>query len=170
MVKHKLKILLLSFLFLCNGCQKETPTSFSTPLPVVQEENDDALIDELFTQEETTKEEVIDLDLTKMSSTMIYSEVANMMLNPSAYENQVIKIAGYFTTGEDFDGNLIFGCIIPDATACCAQGVEFILKDALSYPQDFPEEGHIIIIQGIFTYEKDGYAVLLKLKDATMWL
>ena len=74
--------------------------------------------------------EGVDIDLTALSSTMIYSEVYNMMYIPEEYVGKTIRMGGAFsafhddTTGKDY-----FACIIQDAAACCAQGIEFSTTD-----------------------------------------
>lgn len=55
-------------------------------------------------------------------------------------------------------GNYYFACIIQDATACCAQGIEFVLTDDYIYPDDYPEADTEICVVGVFdTYEEKGY-------------
>ena len=84
---------------------------------------------------ETSEE--IDVDLTILSSTMVYSEVYNMMTDPKEYIGKTIKMNGTFSYYHDEStGNEYFACIIKDATACCAQGIEFVLDGDYSYPKD----------------------------------
>lgn len=105
----------------------------------------------------------IDVDLTQMSKTMVYSEVFNMMTNPAAYIKEIIKAKGEFATFQETDdeGNpvsdkIYFACLIKDATACCQQGLEFILTDDYKYPEDYPEEGTEITIVGEFHTYMEG--------------
>ena len=42
-------------------------------------------------------EEGLDLDLTKLSSTMVYSEVYNMRYEPEGYYGMRVRIAGLFS-------------------------------------------------------------------------
>jgi len=73
----------------------------------------------------------VDLDLTRLSSTMVYSEVYNMRYDPEPYYGKVIRIEGLFSAYENpMTGEPYFNCIIPDATACCSQGLQFCLADA----------------------------------------
>ena len=88
----------------------------------------------------------VDLDLTKLSSTMVYSEVYNMMYSPSDQIGKTIKMHGAFSVGYSKDTGLYYpAVIIADATACCAQGVEFVLKGNPSYPNGYPQRGKEII-------------------------
>ena len=102
-------------------------------------------------------EENVDLDLTEMSSTMVYAEVLNMMLDPESYEGMSICMDGTFSSWEDPDtGHVYYSCIIADATACCQQGVEFVLTDDYKYPEDYPKEGDPIEVTGVYELYEDG--------------
>ncbi len=103
--------------------------------------------------------EGIDVDLTVLSSTMVYSEVYNMMSHPSQYIGKTVKMAGlYAYIHDEPTGNDYFCCIIQDATACCAQGIEFVLTDDYVFPDDYPEEGAEVCVVGEFdTYQEGSY-------------
>ena len=111
----------------------------------------------------------IDLDLTELSSTMVYSEVSNIMTTPDDYIGQTVKMNGTFASYYDEqEDEYFFACVIADATACCQQGLEFQLKGDHKYPDDYPEVGDEITIVGTFdTYDLNGqtYATL---KDAEL--
>ncbi|MBR1741016.1 MAG: hypothetical protein IJ733_03930 [Lachnospiraceae bacterium] len=97
------------------------------------------------------------VDLTTLNSTMVYSEVYNIMAKPEDYIGKRIKMKGNFSVFEG-DKQRYFSCIIQDATACCAQGLEFELKGEHEYPKDYPEENEEITVTGTFdTYDEDGY-------------
>lgn len=100
----------------------------------------------------------VDLDLTQMSSTVVYSEVYNIMTDPETYMGKTIKMDGQFAVYTDEEtGKHYFACIITDATACCQQGIEFIWEGNHMYPQDYPEMGTIITVTGVFDkYEEYG--------------
>lgn len=112
----------------------------------------------------------IDVDLTTLSSTMVYSEVYNMMCEPDKYMGKVVKMKGEFAIYQDeTTGKLYFACIVSDATACCAQGIEFERSGNCTYPDDYPEVGEDATIIGVFeTYEENGYSYL-RLKNAKMY-
>lgn len=111
----------------------------------------------------------LDVDLTKLSSTMVYSEVYNMMYTPDDYVGKTIKMKGQFSYYEDPDTKTqYFACIIADAAACCSQGLEFILTGEHTYPNDYPEPGAEITVTGTFElYTENGFQYC-RLKDATM--
>lgn len=106
-----------------------------------------------------------DLDLTKLGSTMIYSEVYNMMLEPESYVGKSIRMQGNFAIyqaadeeGKPIPNQLYFACVIADASACCSQGLEFVLAGDYVFPNDYPEPGTFIRVSGIFeTYEENGH-------------
>lgn len=101
----------------------------------------------------------IDVDLTTLSSTMVYSEVYNMMINPQDYYGKIVKMSGNFSVYQDEKtGKNYYAAVIADATACCSQGLEFVPADDMKYPDDFPSVGTQITVVGEFqTYEENGY-------------
>ena len=115
-------------------------------------------------------EDGVDLDLTRLSSTMVYSEVYNMRYDPEPYYGKVVRIEGLFSAYENpVTGEPYFNCIIPDATACCSQGLQFFLADAdsLVYPDDFPENGDTVVIVGTFSKNDENW-YMCSIDDATM--
>ncbi len=109
----------------------------------------------------------IDVDLTQMSSTMIYSEVQNMMLKPADYVGKTVRMQGAFSVSE-IGENRYFACIIKDATACCAQGIEFDWAGDHSYPADYPKDGSEITVTGEFTTYNEGQQQYCQLKNAEL--
>lgn len=98
------------------------------------------------------------IDLTLMSGTMVYSQVYNMVFYPENFIGTRVKMEGLYSEYMDMaTGNRYFGCIIMDATACCAQGIEFNPTDEYKYPDDYPEDGDHVTVEGVFdVYEEDG--------------
>lgn len=110
----------------------------------------------------------VDLDLTRLSGTMVYAEVFSMRYEPEDYYDKVIRIEGLFSAYKNPEtGEYYYNCVIPDATACCSQGIQFFPAGDLRYPADFPENGVTVTVCG--TYEKfDENAYMGGLVDATM--
>ncbi|MCR5073237.1 MAG: hypothetical protein K6A39_05360 [Clostridiales bacterium] len=110
----------------------------------------------------------VDVDLTVLSATMVYSEVYDMMVYPEKYIGKTVKMDGTFSLYHDKEtGNNYFACLIQDATACCAQGIEFELTDDYKYPDDYPGVNEDICVVGVFdTYMEgnDRYCTLRKVK------
>ena len=80
----------------------------------------------------------VDVDLTKLSSTFVYSEVYNMVTNPDDYIGKTVKMDGtmnrYTTTSRE-----LYACIVLDA------------------PSEYPPQGAMITVVGTFaTFEEDG--------------
>ena len=111
----------------------------------------------------------LDVDLTKLSSTMVYSEVYNMMYTPDDYIGKTVKMKGQFSYYEDPETKAqYFACIIADATACCSQGLEFILSGEHTYPNDYPEVDSEITVTGTFETYKENGSQYCRLKNATL--
>lgn len=111
----------------------------------------------------------VDIDLTDKSATIIYSEVYNMMVSPDDYVGKKIRVNGSFAMYQDeTTDKKYFACIIADATACCSQGLEFSCKDKLTYPDDYPEDGGNITVEGVFETYTEGENIYCQLKDAVM--
>ena len=106
----------------------------------------------------------VDVDLTVLSGIMVYSEVNSIISFPDNYIGKTVKMQGQFTIYQATDENgafipdkRFFACMIADATACCAQGLEFSLAGKPAYPDDYPELGAEITVVGTFEgYDEDG--------------
>ena len=109
----------------------------------------------------------VDVDLTAMSSTMVYAEVNHMVTAPADYMGKKVRMKGSFNYSEG-NGKVYFACIISDATACCAQGIEFDLKEDRKFPDDYPDPGTEITVSGIFNTYNEGENRYCQLKDAVM--
>ena len=113
-------------------------------------------------EEEESLADSIDVDLTNLSATMVYSEVYNMFAAPDDYIGKTVKMEGLFATYHDDSTNMdYYACIIEDATACCAQGLEFDLVKG-----EYPEEGDTVTVVGVFDTYKEGEAMYCILRDA----
>lgn len=109
------------------------------------------------------------VDLTKQSSTMIYTTVYNMMYYPENFVGKTIKMTGNYSEyiAED-TGKRYFACIIKDATACCSQGVEFELTADYKYPDNYPKEADPITVEGVFDLYKEGEYQYCTLRNAKL--
>lgn len=88
----------------------------------------------------------VDYDLTKMSSTMVYSEVANMLANPDDYKGKTVRMVGSSNMTHDNSHS----CIVYDALGCCTEGIEYLLED-----ENYPDDAEDITVVGTFaTYQK----------------
>lgn len=98
-----------------------------------------------------------DIDLTKMSITMIYSQIFNMLIMPEEYVDKTIKVKGAFEIYPNEDNEIdFFTLTVMDATACCKEGIDFIWAGNHTYPDDYPEQGQEITITGNYkSFETD---------------
>ena len=99
-----------------------------------------------------------DIDLTIMSSTMVYAEIYNITTNPDDYLGKSIRLSGsYYTAHYDKTDKWYHFVLIEDASACCQQGLEFTLNDDYRYPDDYPDDMTNIEIEGTYeSYEELG--------------
>ena len=118
-----------------------------------------------FEPEKVSQVEKIDVDLTKLSETMVYSAVFDIVENPSEYRGKIIKIRGkYFAFHDPAKNEYHHSCVIWDATACCMQGMEFELASG-KYP---PNESEITLIGkfDVYTIQKIDNPILRDAKIA----
>ncbi|MCL1809697.1 MAG: hypothetical protein FWG42_08075 [Clostridiales bacterium] len=95
--------------------------------------------------------EKVDIDLTQMSSTMVYGEVYSIMACPDDYLGKTIKAKGpYSAQYYDVTDKYYHYLVVADSTACCSQGIEFVWNGDHNYPEDYPEEEEEIEITGVF--------------------
>ena len=117
----------------------------------------------------TDTETDVDVDLTKMSSTMVYSEVYAMMTDSKQYLGKTVRMRGEFSGFYDkYSDQYYFACLIRDAMACCAQGLEFVLTDDYSYPEDYPARGTEITVTGTFNSYQEGNFTFYHLSNAVL--
>lgn len=117
----------------------------------------------------------VDVDLTTLSSTMVFAEVSNLVYNPIPYLGKRVRMEGIFSVDHAYtlDGEVdysqnYFYCIIEDALACCAQGLEFSLAGDYTYPDDYPAEGDTVRVVGtVEFFEENGFRHL-RLGDAVL--
>ena len=137
--------------------EEASASAESIPTPKEQETSEES-------EQPQASSNGVDVDLTVLSSTMVYSEVYNMLYNdPAHYLGKTVKARGTFsiyqlvTDGVLQPDPVSYACIISDAAACCAEGMEFVLKGDLTYPDDYPELGAEITVIGEFqSYEENG--------------
>ena len=138
------------------GCSKNAAADKPTPTVISEthEGNNSGDVEDGSAPGNTSDN--VDIDLTAMSSTMIFAEVQNMMLSPDEFLGKTIKMSGkYSPIFYEVTENFYHYVIIPDATACCEQGLEFIWEGDHSYPLDYPREQTEIEIVGVFSsYEE----------------
>lgn len=110
----------------------------------------------------SSDKEKADVDLTELNSTMVYSEVYSMVSKPEDYIGKTVRMNGAMAMSKG-DNQIYYACIIKDATACCSQGIEFVLKEG-----SYPAEGTDITVFGTFNTYKEGEYTYCQLKNAVI--
>ena len=100
------------------------------------------------------------LDLTKVSRTMIYSTVYNLLAEPEECIGKTVKMQGRLGTYQDGDVTL-HACLVTDVTECCELSVEFRTDEDIKYPEDGTE----VTVTGIFSTYKDSHGILYSYLD-----
>ncbi len=107
----------------------------------------------------------VTVDLSKMSTTMVYSELTNILNAPNDYIGKTIRLKGLFGVSEGEGTNYYF-CLINDATACCQQGLEFVLEGNPAYPEGYPQVNSEITVEGTFNTYKENETQYCHLENA----
>ena len=108
-----------------------TPAATATPRPTA-----------------TPSPDGVDLDLTRLSATMVFAEVAAMVRTPEDYLGKTVRMAGPLAVYEANPAlgiDYFYTVVIQDATACCQQGMEFIWPEGT-----LPEAGTGLVVTGTF--------------------
>lgn len=127
-------------------------------------ENSNSKATTKITESTSAETKSVDLDLTQLSSTLVYSEVYNMLITPDDYKGKIIKMKGQFNQYTDEEtGKIHNAVIISDATACCQQGLEFELSDKTN--PNFEQDTEITVV-GTFDTYSDGKFLYCHLKNA----
>lgn len=113
----------------------------------------------------------VDVDLTILSSTMVYAEVFNMTMSPDDYIGKIIRMTGIFTVYQDPETKQVYcGVIVQDATACCAQGFDIVMPENAVYPQDYPPAESEVTVVGELQVDRsmEEYGLIfLRLENVT---
>lgn len=169
-MKRKITMTMLSFILILSvmsGCndnsaaKADTEKTATTSSAETKEKSAVTVSDtdesaETKTDEQSIADGKVDLDLTDLSTTMLYSEVFNIVNDPDKYRSQTIRMTGYCSYYyNSLSKEMVYSCLIPDAAACCSQGIQFQLEDGYEYP----EQGEKITITGTFdTYEIEPFS------------
>jgi hypothetical protein len=101
---------------------------------------------------ETEQTKDVDIDLTELSSTLVYAEVYNMMMSPDEYMGQTVKMSGsYYASFAEETDQYYHYVIIEDAAACCQSGLEFMWSGDHEYPADYPADNTNVEVTGVFS-------------------
>jgi hypothetical protein len=133
------------------GCGK---TSGAADAPGSSDAAPDAAPD----SKDNGKSEKADVDLTILSSTMVYAEVNSMTVSPEDYLGKTIRLSGsYYSAYYDQTDTVYHFVLIADAASCCQQGLEFVLEQDRLPPDGYPADLTEVEIFGTYSrYEELG--------------
>ena len=89
-----------------------------------------------------------------------------MVSAPDEYLGKRVRIKGNFQRYEGLE-RVYYACVIPDATACCQQGLEFRLKKEIP-DSEYPELDSEIEVIGTFSTYMEDDLQYVELIDCTM--
>ena len=103
-------------------------------------------------------DDIIDLDISKMSGVLVYAQVVNIYESPDEYMGKRIKINGQYHASYFEETDLYYHyVVVGDESLCCQVGLEFIWDGKHNYPDDYPGENTEIEVVGVFgSYEEFG--------------
>lgn len=199
-MKNIIKISLIIFIILISGCSdvndgrigvkdiKKNNTVDDVINKQIEKTNSLTDEDNLNVGEESKKEETkqidehntidyskkVDYDLTLMNKDMVYGIIYDMITNSDKYIGKTFRIEGlYYANYHKSTDKYYHYCVVEDALACCAQGLEFIWDGGPNiYPDEYPENNTGIVIEGVFeTYEAESYDFsFCRIKDSKVKL
>ena len=105
----------------------------------------------------------VDIDLTKMSATMVYSTVFNMVNNPTNFVGKTMRMRGEYTTYPISALETIHACLVRDAAGCCSQGLEFVLSN-----RNYPTGAGEITVVGTIAVQKISGKYVCYLKNSAL--
>ena len=86
----------------------------------------------------------------------------NIQFDPGQYLGKVIRMRGLYSFfREPSTGVVYYACVVPDATACCMQGMEFVPAVEPEDPDHFLEDSADITVTGrLEIYVDEGISYL----------
>ena len=118
--------------------------------------------------ESVKKDGDVDYDLTVMGADMVYATVYQMMIDLKSYIGKSFKIRGNYYSSYSNDKDVYYHfCMIKDAAACCAQGLEILWADEkMNRHENCPEEDTLVTVEGVFETYEEGPNTYGRIKDA----
>ncbi len=108
------------------------------------------------------------LDLSLLNDTMAYSQLINIIKEPEEYLGTPITVKGIYTAPfNGFSHQYNYTVTIQDNTQCCAQGIEFIMKEVGDLDK-LPPEGEMVKISGVLELFEEGKHSYCIISDAAV--
>ena len=99
------------------------------------------------------QKKVRDMDLTRLSSAIVYAQVYNMLMEADNFNGVHVKMNGIFYENTDSEKGSLFQCVlVKDSTGCCSVGFD-VLKgnESIKFPANLTE----VQVEGTFTVKED---------------
>lgn len=153
----RLTVFLCVMTILCTGCSSSEQAQEQTVDPVAQ-------VDEAFGIVDDDIE-----DYTSYNTQMVFAIASDMYEHPSNYYQKKIRLNGKFATAFDEPTQQRFYyCVVYDTAGYCNVPLIFIPTDEMVYPDDYPEEGGDITIQGTYELMYSNNEMYVVIKDTTV--
>ena len=95
-----------------------------------------------------------------------YSQLVNILKEPDEYLGTPIKVKGIYSAPfNGFSHVCNYTVTIQDNTQCCAQGIEFFLRNENDLSL-LPEEGELVTIKGTLDLFEEGKHAYCVISDA----
>jgi hypothetical protein len=95
----------------------------------------------------------VDIDFSTMTAEAIGKEFYKMKTEPDTYVGKTVRAKGpYLAIFDEEVGRYCHLIFYEDAAGCCQEYMEFMWSGDRVYPDDYPEEGTIVELVGVFDY------------------
>ena len=120
--------------------------------------------------EEPKADGQVDYDLSSMGPDMVYATIYQMMIDPKSYVGKSFKVTGnYYSSYSKENDQYYHFCMVKDAAACCAQGLELLWADEnMNKHENCPDEEALVTVEGVFETYEEGQNTYGRLKDVRL--
>ena len=120
--------------------------------------------------EEPKADGQVDYDLSSMGPDMVYATIYQMMIDPKSYVGKSFKVTGnYYSSYSKENDQYYHFCMVKDAAACCAQGLELLWADeSMNKHENCPDEEALVTVEGVFETYEEGQNTYGRLKDVKL--
>ena len=120
--------------------------------------------------EEPKADGQVDYDLSSMGPDMVYATIYQMMIDPKSYVGKSFKVTGnYYSSYSKENDQYYHFCMVKDAAACCAQGLELLwADDNTNKHENCPDEEALVTVEGVFETYEEGQNTYGRLKDVRL--
>ncbi len=105
------------------------------------------------------------IDLTRLSNTMAYAQLYDMVMAPERHQGITLRVHGsYYGFQSQETGKITHLITVRDNVGCCEMGMEFQITGDLIWPDQFPQNNSMIELTGIISsisYGENKYPLLV---------